>query len=397
MLQTKVKRRPLGKTGVMVSEVSFGAMNLRTLPDHDAVNTLINGVLAQGINCIDTARGYNTMELPNAHNETGVVIESEVMLGKLISARTDIDEPLVIITKGHGYTKEAFRSHLDESLARLQVRQEADGLYIGQTKIYLCYLLHGLKEERWRVIRETNVLDFAKDIQNRGEFSFFGFSSHYGDRPVIREAIESGAFDVCELPYNVYNPSLGEEGEPNLMRMAYEKGMGVINMKAFNGNGTAPIFRQLSGLTGISYADMARYCLSNPYISTIDAGARSVAEFMVDVEASLEPPMQAEQRQALRARARKISPHLNTICRECMHCLEKFECPQGVDFPSILGVHGRYTLSSELGFETAQYHGQYAKLIRNDAACIACGACVPWCEYDLNIPELLAKAAAELA
>jgi predicted aldo/keto reductase-like oxidoreductase len=395
-MQTKVKRRPLGDTGVMVSEVGLGAMNLRQLPDHETVIAFLNAVLDTGINLIDTARAYETRESRTASNRTGVFISSEEMLGRVIAAREDIDEPLVLITKGHAYTPEAMDEQLEKSYKALQLRKESDGLYIGKTKIYLAYLLHGIKDDRWGDVSGSGVLDHAKKHIDAGDFTWLGFSSHYGDAGVIKKAIDTGSFKVCELPYNVYNPSLGEEGETDLIKYACDHGIGVINMKAFNGNGTKAIFPQIAGYSGFGYGEMLRYCLANPYIASIDAGAVNMEEFNADIEAALLPAMTAGERSALREKAKKLSPFLSSICRECMHCVEKFECPNDIDFPRILGLHGRYTVSSGMGLPTDAFRTQYGDFSPGADACIECGQCVPWCEYHLDIPAMMKAAAADL-
>ena len=389
-MKTRVKRRPFGKTGLLVSEVGLGAMNLRMLPDHEVITKFLNDVLDQGINLIDTARAYNTREgNADASNKTGVFVSSEEMIGKVLSARTDIDEPIVLITKGHGYTREEFDKDYKTSFEALQLEKRTDGLYIGSTKIHLVYLLHGIKDDRWETIQSDGVLQHAKERQENGDFTCLGFSSHYGDTAVIEAAIDSGYFQACELPYNVYNPSLGEEGKKDLLKHAYDKGVGVINMKAFNGNGTASIFHQIADYSGFGYADMLRFCLSNPYISTIDVGAITIKQFMDDIEASERKTLTSDERIELREKAKRVSPYLKDICRECMHCVEKFECPAGVDFPAILGLHGRYTVAKGLRLETENFKQTYAVFSPSADACVACGKCVPWCEYDLNIPEML--------
>ena len=225
-MKTIVKRRPFGKNGIDVSEVSFGAMNLRMLKDLTLSRNLVNSILDQGVNCIDTARAYNS--------DAGSVpmIESEVILGEVISARTDIDEPLLIITKCHGYTPEDVSGYFQESMQRLRIRQENGKLYIGQTEIKLCYLLHGINEDRWKSIKSSKVIDFAKKMQAEGKFHYLGFSSHYSDVEIIREAIETGQFEACELPRNIYNAVLSEDGEQDIFKLANEHGMGIINMKA---------------------------------------------------------------------------------------------------------------------------------------------------------------------
>ena len=382
----RVERRPFGNMGFEVSEVSLGAMNLRMLPTIADAETMVNYTLDQGINLIDTARVYNGV------NGAGEEVESEVIVSRVLAARKDITEPIVIITKGHGYNPKAFDEDLGTSLAKLQVEKKDGKLYIGSTEIRLVYFFHGIKEDRWQEIQESGVIEYAKKRQAEGDFTYLGFSSHYGDGKEIKEAIDTGAFQVMELPYNVYNRSIGEDGAVDLIRYANEKGMAIINMKAFNGNGMVPMYKQVSKVSRISYEQMLRFCLSNPYITTVDAGCRWPSELEDDIRASQMEKLSEEERNALKEEADIVSPHLDHICRECMHCFEKFECPVGLNFPKILGLHARYSLAQQLKQDTAEYKAEYAALDKNASMCAACGQCVPWCEYHLEIPEMMQKA-----
>jgi predicted aldo/keto reductase-like oxidoreductase len=80
-----------------------------------------------------------------------------------------------------------------------------------------------------------------------------------------------------------------------------------------------------------------------------------------------------------------------------MHCLEKFECPQGIDFPTILGNHSRYTIAKALGQDASAYVENYNKMegLKADA-CVGCGGCTEWCEYHLDIPAMMQKAHEDL-
>ena len=93
-MQQKLKRRPFGRTGLMVTELGFGAMNLRMLGSHEEARALVHHVLDQGVNLIDTARAYKGEIAP------GVLLESEKIVGEVLRARPAPSEPLVIITKG---------------------------------------------------------------------------------------------------------------------------------------------------------------------------------------------------------------------------------------------------------------------------------------------------------
>jgi aryl-alcohol dehydrogenase-like predicted oxidoreductase len=74
-VESIIKRRKFGRTGLYVSELSFGAMNLRRLATSEEAYTILNYVLDLGVNLIDTARAYN------GQNSSDEMIESEVLVG----------------------------------------------------------------------------------------------------------------------------------------------------------------------------------------------------------------------------------------------------------------------------------------------------------------------------
>jgi len=385
----QLKRRKFGATGLQVTELSFGAMNLRLLDNAAEGYRLVNYVLDQGINLIDTARAYNGL------TKSGEPVESEVIVGEVIRSRTDLKEPLIVVTKGHGYTVPELEEELRISREKLGITGRG-ALRIGNNPIILVYFLHGINEERWAKVKSSGALDRLRELKEEGLINIPGFSSHYYSRKEIKEAIDTGVFEVVELPYNIFNRILGEDGEINLLAYAYERGLGVINMKAFGGNGLAPVFGAIQECVDIDHRAMLNFCLANPYISTVDAGARYIHEFREDLETALgERPDQA-QLERLKQEADIIAPHLRHLCRDCLHCVEKFSCPQEVDFPAILALYSRYLIKNALGKEVAEYKERFAELAADAEKCIECGECLPWCEYKLQIPQMIAKASEEL-
>ncbi len=384
-MNSQIKRRRLGKTGLSVSELSFGAMNLRKLSSFDEAYKIVNYVLDQGVNFIDTARAYKGEIAP------GVVLESEMVVGNTIRQRTDLDEPIVIVTKGHAYTVPDLERELQISRDTLGVEGKGN-LKIGQNDIKLIYFIHGINEERWQTAKQSGALERLQALKAEGVVNFIGFSSHYANAKEIKEAVDTGIFDVVELPYNVFNRILGEDGEINLLEYINKKNMGLINMKAFDGNGMVPIYNVLREIIDIDYEAMLRFCLSNPYITTVDAGAINKEQYDLDIKTALGRRFDQGELVALKAEADKVSKHMKNICRECMHCLEKFECPNKLDFPKVLSVYSRYMISDKLGKDTSKFVDQYSKLELNGEDCLECGGCVPWCEYKLNIPEMLKEA-----
>src|ERR1700761_1890155 len=80
--------RPLGRTGVSVSQLCLGAMMFGAFgnPDHDESIAIVHRALDAGINFVDTADFYSFGE-------------SEEIVGKALAGRRD---DIVLATKFHG-------------------------------------------------------------------------------------------------------------------------------------------------------------------------------------------------------------------------------------------------------------------------------------------------------
>jgi len=153
----------LGKTGLVVSRLAFGAMTFGTdsrFPavtkvDKDGARALVNRCLDAGINFFDTADGY-------AHGQ------SEQMLGEVLRERRN---DVVIATKvgfrsGEPITQAGLsRRHIlascDASLKRLQ------------TDWIDLYIVH--KEDRYTPLHET--LEALNDLVRAGKVRYLGYSN----------------------------------------------------------------------------------------------------------------------------------------------------------------------------------------------------------------------------
>jgi len=376
-MKQELKRRPLGTTGEHITEVSLGAMNLRTLDTEVEGIAVINKALDLGINLIDTARGYSE-EKPD-----GSLRESEVLVKKALTEYKGLTEPIVIVTKGHGYDIEAFDRDLKTSREKLGIEGQTK-LTIGGTAIKLVYFFHGISQDRWVSMKENGVLDHAKTLQEQGLFTYLGFSSHNGHEECIDDAIKSDYFQVIELPYNVFAPGLED-----LIKLAYDKGIGVINMKAFGGNGMVSKTEVFKQYCDISTQKRLQFALASPYITTVDAGCKFIEEINEDVATAMLPKLSKVECDQLIGLAKRVGECTEGTCRECTHCLEKFECPQDVNFPKILALHTRYKIANEFDYEIETIKKKYVAIREEALKCVSCGLCKEWCEYKLDIPKLL--------
>lgn len=205
-----IEKRTLGRTGVDVTLLGYGAMELRhDRVDDDLGGRLLNQVLDGGITFIDTAPDYG---------------KSEDMIGRLISHRRD--EYLLATKCGcvvpgdpdaqepkHAWSAERLMKNLESSLKRLQT----DHIDVWQ-------LHSGMPEE----IAESDVLEAMEFARQQGKVRFLGYSTKgraVGDqgRAMLEQMVSWDVFDVLQVVYS----GLARHVE-NLMAQADQRGRGLI-------------------------------------------------------------------------------------------------------------------------------------------------------------------------
>jgi aryl-alcohol dehydrogenase-like predicted oxidoreductase len=203
-------KRTLGRTGIQVTVLGYGAMEIRgpriwggrPVTEQQA-ETILNAVLDAGINFIDTANDYG---------------RSEEFIGKYLSKRRS---EFYIATKcgckvtyrdentddtPHEWTRENLFRGLHESLQRLKT----DYIDIMQ--------LHNPTVEQ---CQQGDLVNVLKEMQQQGKVRWIGCSSTL---PLIRTYIEWGVFDVFQIPYSAL-----ERAHENVITEAAQKGAGIID------------------------------------------------------------------------------------------------------------------------------------------------------------------------
>jgi aryl-alcohol dehydrogenase-like predicted oxidoreductase len=188
-LPAKLRTRPLGKSGLVVSELALGTWGLSgegygPVSSDDADKTIIRA-RELGITLIDTADTYGARG-GDPHAE-----RMEKRLGRLLAS----DEGAIICTKGgNDLDASPARKRFDRDFLRLSAQRSADRL---RRKPDL-YLLHHPTVATLLRGEATSALE---ELQSEGVIRAWGVAC--GDAPVARAALERGA-SVVELPYNVF-------------------------------------------------------------------------------------------------------------------------------------------------------------------------------------------------
>jgi aryl-alcohol dehydrogenase-like predicted oxidoreductase len=205
-----LERRLLGRTGLAVTVLGFGAMELRNRDhpnarpvDPDRAERVLNGVLDGGINFIDTAPDYG---------------DSEELIGKAIGHRRDeyflaskcgclpVHPPNAPRPAPHVFTRENIVDMVERSLRRMRT----DHLDVLQFHI----------SPSREVLERDQAIETLVGLRDQGKIRFIGSSSTL---PNLLDHIDMGVFDEFQIPYS----ALQREHE-DVMTRAAEAGAGVV-------------------------------------------------------------------------------------------------------------------------------------------------------------------------
>jgi aryl-alcohol dehydrogenase-like predicted oxidoreductase len=257
-----MKKAALGRTGLEVTRLGFGAMEIRgpriwngRQVTDDEAERVLNAVLDAGINFIDTAYDYGL---------------SEEYIGRFISHRRN---EYVLATKcgctvvdcwdhdetPHVWTRENLLHNIETSLRRMKTD------YIDLLQ------LHNPTVEQ---TDEGQLVEVLKEIQASGKVRWIGISSTL---PHISNYIESGVFDSFQIPYSAM-----ERDHETIITKAAQAGAGTIIRGGVGrgepGIGLGNVDRwsvwEKAGLDELLDVDdsrtgfLLRFTLSHPHMST---------------------------------------------------------------------------------------------------------------------------------
>ncbi len=217
--------RPLGRTGVSVSQMCLGAMMFGAFgnPDHDDSVRVIHRALDAGINFIDTADFYSAGE-------------SEEIVGKaLAGARRD---GIVLATKV-GLPLDADPNHRGTSRRWITAAVEASLRRLGTDWIDL-YQVHRLDPAT--DIDET--LGALSDLVHAGKIRSFGASTVPASRIVeaqwTAERRGRERFRTEQPPYSILTRAIEHDVLPTCLR----HGLGVLTWSPLSGGWLSGRYRK---------------------------------------------------------------------------------------------------------------------------------------------------------
>lgn len=329
-----MEKRVLGSTGLEVATIGLGGIPLQRLDEDDAID-VVKYSLKQGINFIDTARGYSV---------------SEKYIGKAIKGNRD---NLILATKSPARNYKEMKKSLKESFKNLQTD------YID---LYQFHFVR-YKEDLEKIMSEDGAYKALLEAKKAGKIGHIGITGHSAD--LMLEAINLKKFETIQFPFNIV-----ENQGIDLFKRAKELNMGTIVMKPIAGG-------------AIKKGELSlKYILNKEFIDVAIPGmdTKEIVNKNINIGKDLEKLSNKEINQIS-----EISKSLGkNFCRRCGYCLP---CPQGIDIPTQF-IFEAYLNRYEIpDWATKRYNNQSVKA----DACIECGKCEQKCPYNLSIIEMLKK------
>lgn len=325
----------LGKTGLEISRLGFGGIPIQKI-DAEGTKRLIGDLINEGVNFIDTARGYTV---------------SEEYLGYALEG---VRDRFVLATKSMARTKEAMAKDIDISLNNLRTN------YIDLYQVH-----NPSAKDLDQVTAPGGALEALLEAKAAGKIGHIGITLHSVE--LFAQAIELPWVETIMFPYNIVETQ-GEE----LIALCAEKNIGFICMKPLAGG-------------AIEDAEIAiRFIVSNPAVTVVIPGMADAAEIAQNVKSTSDTSPLTD------AELEKIASIKNSLgtnfCRRCNYCQP---CTAGINISGVFlfeGYYSRYDLKDWA-------LSRYSSMPKTASDCIDCGVCETRCPYNLPIREMLKRAA----
>jgi aryl-alcohol dehydrogenase-like predicted oxidoreductase len=315
VLHKKITHRALGHTGLMVSEIALGTVELGLdygipapgaygQPEPSDAMRLIVVAADSGINLFDTAPNYGTSEtlLGDALKE-----RPECLIATKVSIPVDID--------GHMRRGQEFETFVYASLDKSRRQLHRDTLDIVQIHNAT---VEALESDEWR-----NVM--AKTKQ-QGAVRVWGASVYTEEEALA--AIRSGLCQLIQVPYNLLDqqmsarvfPMAEQAGVAIMVRSVFLKG--VLTEKAQSlPVSLSPLKKAAEHVrehledSWKSVSRMAlRFCVSTPGVATVLVGLRTQTELQETLDSVECGALTSHEFQRAQLWALPNEPLLNPSC-----------------------------------------------------------------------------------
>ena len=325
----------LGKTNLKVSAVGLGGIPIQRTDVNEA-KAVIKECMLQGINYLDTARGYTV---------------SEEFFGEALK---DVRSEWIIASKSMARDYEGMKKDIEISLNNLQTD------YID------LYQIHNIKTdaEFELAFGDNGAYKALLEAKEAGKIRHIGATCHSTEAFERLITEHEDKIETMMFPFNIV-----ESQALKLMVQCTAKNIGFIAMKPVAGGNIDNVPLAL------------KYCLNNQDCTIVIPGMGNVQEVKQNCADSVFETLTPEEKTECDHICKELG---SEFCRRCGYCAP---CPQGINIPSNF-LFANY--KRKYGLEKWAKE-RYATLTKTAKDCIGCGTCETRCPYNLPIRKMLVK------
>ena len=376
-----MKMRPLGKTGIMVSEIGLGCEHLQGMK-YEQIRGVLDAAEECGINAMDTFMSQ---------------MEVRRDIGRALKGRRErfvIQGHIGSVWANGQYRRSRDLAESKQFFEDYLKQYNTDYIDIG--------MLHFVDDDDdWDALADSLIMEYAYDLKRKGVIRAIGMSSH---APLTAlKAARSGLIDVMMFSINpaydmlsedrtvdelfdpaTYNGGLTLNPQRALLYAECERlGIGITVMKAL---GAGSLLKDESSPFGKAFtvAQLMHYALSRPAVASVMAGATTPEQ--VRDAAAYETTSDAERDYAsVLMNAPKFS--LTGRCMYCNHCLP---CPKHIDVAQVNKYLDLAFAQKDNVPESVREH--YLTLDHTAGECVECGACEKRCPFAVPVRSRMNQA-----
>jgi len=336
--------RTLGRTGLKLTIVSFGAM---LTPESEVMEAAFD----RGINYVDTARRYM-----NGRNEE--------IVGRALKGRRD---KIFIATKTDpkSATRKEIFADVETSLSKLGT----DHIDVIQ--------LHNLESGNKNRIFNPETREALLELRKQGKVRFFGVTTHTNQAEVL-DALSGDPARFFDTALVGYNFKSAPEVKAAIARAA-SRGIGIVAMKTQAGGYKTDALGPLS-----PHQAALKWALQDTNVTAAIPGMKDMRMLEEDMSV-MGMKMTAADTRILERYSEAVEAYYCHLCAKCQPT-----CPQSVAINDI----NRSLMYAESYGSMELARATYAEIPAGATAraCTNCDKCVARCVNGVDIPSKMKKA-----
>jgi len=196
--------------------------------------------------------------------------------------------------------------------------------------------------------------------------------------------VDTGLFEALLLQYNL----LDRKNE-NVLKYAYDKGLGVVIMNALSGKALKDnklSFLNIEDIVPKGTMELAlNFVLSQTFIHTVLLGMDNKEMVDAAIKITNGKRFSDEELSYLLKLVNEEKIRLAIPCTGCNYCMP---CIQGIEIPDVIGILNQYSILEMKN----TFIREYSLLSIPAECCIVCKICMEKCPNNINIPEIMGKA-----